>query len=99
MTPQPTVDHLGSQFEVPAPPRRTGRLRVESAYVKRLRDGEGTGNLAVELGMMGEKGEMDEDDVEVFAMVTSAVEIEGTDPETVEEARARCGLLSRNLKA
>lgn len=38
---------------------------------------------------MGEKGEVDEDDAEVFAMVASAVEIEGTDPETVEEARVR----------
>jgi len=100
-------DHLGPQFENAAPLRRSSRLRVESAYIKSLRDGTGTtdghnsnlprgmrpvpeeSNLAVELGMVGECGEIDEDDEEVFAMIAGVAAIEGSDPTTVQEARAR----------
>jgi hypothetical protein len=46
-------------------------------------------NLAIELGMANEWGKMDEDDEEVFAMVAGVMEVEGTDPTTLEEARRR----------
>ena len=46
-------------------------------------------NLAVELGMVGECGEIDEDDEEVFAMIAGVAAIEGSDPMTVQEVRAR----------
>lgn len=46
-------------------------------------------NLAVELGMLGEDGEVDEDDEEVFAMMAGVDEVESTDPITLEEARVR----------
>jgi hypothetical protein len=41
--PHPTPsDHLGPQFESAAQPRRSSRVRVESAHIKSLRDGAGT---------------------------------------------------------
>lgn len=45
-------------------------------------------NLAVELGMMGEYGKMDEDDEEIFAMVAGVVAVEGTNPMMVKKASA-----------
>ena len=35
----PPVDHLGSQFEGPAPLRRSNQVRVKSSYAKCLHDG------------------------------------------------------------
>ncbi|KAF8836132.1 hypothetical protein BDN67DRAFT_911729 [Paxillus ammoniavirescens] len=35
-------DHLGHQFKSTPPPRRSTRIQVESAYVKHLKEGEGT---------------------------------------------------------
>ena len=50
---------------------------------------EESSNLAVELGMVGEDGRLDEDDEEVFAMVAGTLDIEGSDPIMVEEARSQ----------
>lgn len=38
----PPRDHLGTHFERTEQPRHSGRVRVESAYIKSLRDGAGT---------------------------------------------------------
>ena len=38
----PPVDHLGSQFEGPAPLCCSNRVCIESSYAKRLHDGKGT---------------------------------------------------------
>lgn len=95
------VDHLGPNFE--ALPHesayvcsvrsgegtvdgRTGNTALPCGV--QASSGE-IGNLAAELGMLGSEGEMDEDDEEIFAMVTDTAEIESSDPMTVEEARAR----------
>ncbi|KAG1734689.1 uncharacterized protein EDB91DRAFT_1083977 [Suillus paluster] len=43
-------------------------------------------NLAAELGMVGEYGEIDEDNNEVFAMVAGVAAVEGVDPTMVKEA-------------
>jgi len=45
LTPQPNPtlpDHLGPHFEGADQPCRSGQVRVESAYIKSLRDGTGT---------------------------------------------------------
>ena len=54
-----------------------------------MQPAEESSNLAVELGMVGEYGEMDEDDEEIFVMVAGVAAVEGTDPTTVKEASAR----------
>jgi hypothetical protein len=62
-------------------------------------------NLAAELGMVEENGELDEDDEEVFAMMAGVAAIEGTDPTTVKEASARTdwpkweGAINKELNA
>ncbi|KIJ08560.1 hypothetical protein PAXINDRAFT_88700, partial [Paxillus involutus ATCC 200175] len=40
--PAPPKDHLGPQFESTPPLHRSTRVQVESAYVKHLKEGEGT---------------------------------------------------------
>lgn len=37
----PSHHHLGPQLEVATPPQHSERVRVESAYIKSLRDGTG----------------------------------------------------------
>ncbi|KAG2056681.1 hypothetical protein BDR06DRAFT_1040414, partial [Suillus hirtellus] len=43
-------------------------------------------NLAAELGLEGENGEIDKDDEEVFTMVEGVAEVVSSDPMTVKEA-------------
>jgi hypothetical protein len=49
-----------------------------------------TGNLARELGMLGDDDQLDEDDSENFAMVARVAEVEGSDPTSDNEAHKHC---------
>jgi hypothetical protein len=94
---QPQNDFLGDDFEEPEPEGRPKRVRKESAYIRRLRDGDASNRRAdpaIPTGVQEVQEDAATSDdwemvaIEDFAMAAVTAGAKGLEP-TFEEAKKR----------